>query len=64
MDTTLNYWFLYCRIFQVKVCRVCGGKLDKQYRKRRRGKLCASCFMADSLGIDVRTIDIDTLYFL
>ncbi len=60
----LPYWFLYCRIKQIKVCRMCGKILSRDYLKRRRGKLCFDCCLADSLGIDVRTIDIDTLYYL
>jgi hypothetical protein len=62
MDLTLNYWMLFARIFKLDVCRTCGKRLDTNYRQRRRGKLCADCNMAESLGIDVRTIDIDTLY--
>ena len=42
-----GYWKLYAKIFFIKVCRRCGERLDKEYKKRRRGKLCITCFIAD-----------------
>jgi NMD protein affecting ribosome stability and mRNA decay len=54
------YWNLYCRIFKIKICRKCGRPLDKEYKKRRRGKLCIDCYIQDALRAK-QLLDIDTL---
>jgi len=41
---TINpYWKLYAKIFYIPICRKCGVKLDSDYKKRNRGKLCKNC---------------------
>ena len=54
------YWKLYCKIFQLTICRSCGARLDKNYKKRRRGKLCIECYVKEAMIAG--GIDIDTLY--
>jgi hypothetical protein len=51
------YWKLYAKIFYIPICRNCGQVLDKDYKKRRRGKLCKKCKLEDELRI-ARGIDI------
>ena len=50
------YWALYARIFKLTICRSCGAVLDKDYKKRRRGKLCMTCIVEDTLSV-ARGID-------
>ncbi len=40
----LNYWRLYCRTFNIKICRKCGERLDKDFKKRKQGYLCYKCY--------------------
>jgi len=50
------YWALYARIFRLAICRSCGAILDRDYKKRRRGKLCTKCKVADELkAVGIRT---------
>ncbi len=50
----LNYWRLYCKIFRITICRKCGRALDKNYKERKRGKLCVTCFVKEVMeGIDI-----------
>jgi len=51
------YWKLYAKIFYIPICRSCGQVLDKDYKKRRRGKLCMTCKVEDTLAV-ARGIDI------
>ena len=57
------YWALYARIFKLTICRSCGAVLDKDYKKRRRGKLCMICNLKEGAYYkSLQGIDIDTSY--
>ena len=56
------HWKLYARIFNITVCRECGQPLDKDFNKRRRGKLCNDCNVKDTLRAN-RGIDFDVLNY-
>ena len=45
------YWALYARIFKLTICRNCGQVLDKDYKRRHRGKLCKTCKLEDELRV-------------
>lgn len=60
-DMINPYWALYARIFRLIICRSCGAVLDSDYKKRRRGKLCSSCKVEDTLTV-ARGIDFVRLY--
>jgi hypothetical protein len=42
-----GYLRLYCKINDIDVpdavCRICGSILDKEYKRRRAGRLCIKC---------------------
>uniref|UniRef100_A0A6M3KRW1 Uncharacterized protein n=1 Tax=viral metagenome TaxID=1070528 RepID=A0A6M3KRW1_9ZZZZ len=48
-----GYWRLYAKIFNIKICRTCGRRLDLNYKKRNRNNLCKDC---SPLGIDFVTV--------
>jgi len=53
----LGYWKLHCKLEEITICRNCGAVLDIDYKKRRRGKLCMTCKVEDTLAV-ARGIDI------
>jgi hypothetical protein len=48
-----GYWKLLCKILEIPICRKCGRKLDKDFRKRRHGYLCHSCLC--NIPLDIAT---------
>lgn len=58
----LAYWKLHCKLEEITICRSCGAVLDKDYKKRRRGKLCMTCNVRDTLTLP-GAIDIDTVIY-
>ncbi len=46
-----GYNKLLHKIFEIEACRKCGKPLDKNYRLRRRGKLCIDCYVAELLTL-------------
>jgi protein-arginine kinase activator protein McsA len=59
-----GYWELKAKILEVTICRKCGMPLDDNYKKRRRGKLCLTCYIKEAMEVKrlfTHLLDIDTL---
>ena len=49
IDNLNGYCRLYCKIKGIPICRKCGERLDIDYKKRKRGKLCLRCLKGNDM---------------
>ena len=40
-----GYWKLKAKILRIRICRKCGERLDKDFKKRKQGYICKECLM-------------------